>query len=604
MNVMTLQAPDLRIGALHDLYAAGSTPDTVIAAVYARIAEIGDPGIFIALREQSEVAEEAMALPPFDADAYPLWGVPFAVKDNIDVEGLPTTAACPAFAYEPAEDAFVVARLRAAGALVIGKTNLDQFATGLVGMRSPYAVPFNAVDPEIVPGGSSSGSAVAVAQGIVSFALGTDTAGSGRVPAALNNIVGFKPSLGLLSATGMVPACRTLDTISIFSVGVADGWTALQVASGYDPADAYSRDLPAPALDTRETLTVAIPDAASAQFFGDTLQAEAFASATARLMDMGITVEEIDLTPFYDVAQMLYSGAWVAERRAAMEEIMAVEPDVVHPVTRAIVSAADQLTAVDAFRGFYRLADLRRAVQPVLDRYDMLVVPTVPTFYTRADLEADPVEPNSRFGTYTNFVNLLDMCGLVVPTAPRRDGRPGSLTLLAASGRDGLLAALAARIEEDAAIAPGNGLAIPLPLPLPPRAQNETVIAAVGAHMSGLPLNGELTRFGARCLGPARTSADYRLYRLPGGGVPKPGLLWVNRGGKAIDIELWALPTAAVGAFMANIPSPLTIGTLTLEDEDLCKGFLVEAAAVEGAEDITAFGGWRSFLASLESAQA
>ena len=607
MDAMTSLTPDLGMKTLHEGYANGASPARLIHAIYARIDEVGDPGIFITLRDKADVLAEAATLPAFDPVAYPLWGIPFAAKDNIDVAGLPTTAACPAFAYDATEDAFVIARLRAAGALVIGKTNLDQFATGLVGVRSPYDIPRNAIDPDIVPGGSSSGSAVAVAQGVVTFALGTDTAGSGRVPAALNNIVGIKPTLGLLSASGMVPACRTLDTISIFATGIADGWQALTVAAGHDPADSYSRPLPAPALDMPPAPVIGVPDAASREFFGDTVQEAAFAAALDRLAAIGAQIVEIDLAPFYAVAEMLYSGAWVAERMAAIEDLMRTNPDGVHPVTRQIVGAADDLSAADAFRGIYRLMDLKRATEPTLNRIDMMCVPTIPTFYSRADLDADPIGPNSRLGTYTNFVNLLDMCGLAVPTAPRGDGRPGSVTLLAPAGKDGLLASWAAALETDAAISPGAGLSRPAPLVTDATAPGpeEMLIAAVGAHMSGLPLNHELTNLGARCLGPARTEAAYRLFRLPGGPVPKPGLLrdpnGTADGGTEIEVELWALDRAAMGRFMAGIPSPLSIGTIGLVDGRSCKGFLVEAAAIQGAEDISAHGGWRGFLAAQQA---
>jgi allophanate hydrolase len=523
----------------------------------------------------------AAVLPGAHADL----GIPFAVKDNIDVAGLPTTAGCPAFAYRPEADAAVVARLRAAGALVIGKTNLDQFATGLVGVRTPYPVPRNALDPALVPGGSSSGSAVAVAQGIVSFALGTDTAGSGRVPAALNGIVGLKPSLGLVSTRGVVPACRTLDTVSVFAAGVADAWTVAEVAAGYDPDDAYSRRMPAPALSLPPHPVVGVPDAASRIFFGDTMQAEAFDAALAALAATGAVLREIDLAPFYDAAALLYDGPWVAERMAAIAPVYDLVPDGLHPVTRQIVSAAAKITATDTFRGFYRLAELRRVAEARLAGLDLLCVPTIPTLCRLADLAADPVGPNSRLGTYTNFVNLLDMCGLAVPTARRADGLPGSVTLLARAGQDGLCAGLGLRLEAGGPVADTAAGA------------GETVIAAVGAHMSGLPLNGELTRLGARCIGPARTASCYRLFALGGTGVPKPGMLRAESGGVAIELELWALPTGQVGAFMAGIPAPLSIGTVSLSDGTSCKGFLVEAAAVRGAEDISGFGGWRGYLA-------
>ena len=603
METVEPGAPDLGIASLHAGYNAGKTPQAMLDAVYARIEQVADPAMFITLRPKGFVAQEAAGLPPFDPVRYPLWGIPFAVKDNIDVGGLPTTAACPAYVYDPSGDAFVVAKLRAAGALVIGKTNLDQFATGLVGVRSPYGVPRNALDPLIVPGGSSSGSGVAVAQGIVSFALGTDTAGSGRVPAALNNIVGIKPTLGLLSASGMVPACRTLDTISIFATGVSDAWTVLQAAAGYDAEDAYSRDLPPPALDTRPVTVIGVPDTASRRFFGDAVQESAFDAALERLIGLGARLVEIDFAPLYAIADMLYSGAWVAERMAAIESLMHDHPDAVHPVTRQIIGAADALSAADAFRGYYRLADLKRDAAPALGGLDMLCVPTIPTFYSLADLQDDPIVPNARFGTYTNFVNLMDMCGLAVPTAPRADGRPGSVTLLAQAGQDGLLAAFAARIEADMRVSPGADLAPPsASLTLPSGAlPDEMIVVAVGAHMSGLPLNAELTRLGARCLGPARTAAHYRLFSLPGGPVPKPGLLRTDAGGASIAVELWALNRAQIGAFLAGIPTPLSLGTIALDDGTTSHGFLVEAAAVSGAEDITATGGWRAYLEGLKA---
>nr|MCU0906351.1 allophanate hydrolase [Paracoccaceae bacterium] len=420
------------IGALHAAYAGGLSPTAVMAEALRRIAAADDPAMFLALRTAEDLMAEAAALPAFDPVAYPLWGIPFAVKDNIDVAGMPTTAACPAYAYAPERDAFVVARLRAAGAIPVGKTNLDQFATGLVGVRSPYGVPRNAIDPAIVPGGSSSGSAVAVARGVVSFSLGTDTAGSGRVPAALNNIVGLKPTLGTLSATGVVPACRTLDTISIFALTVADAHAAFRAASGYDTADAYSRPIPAPPLAAPPpVLTVAVPDTATIEFFGDTVQAASFTAALDRLAAHGARIVPIDFTAFYDVARMLYEGAWVAERMTVIEDLMRRDPAAIHPVTARIIAAADKLSAADAFRGIYRLADLRRKAEALMQGADLICVPTIPTFYSLADLAADPVGPNSRFGTYTNFVNLMDLCGIAVPVAPRSDGRPGSVTLLA-----------------------------------------------------------------------------------------------------------------------------------------------------------------------------
>lgn len=580
LDDLTLTLPSIRAA-----YDDGLSPVALVAEVYRRIAVVDDPALFLHLRPQEDVAAEAAALPP-RSEATPLWGVPFVVKDNIDVVGLPTTAGCPAHAYTAKDDAFVVARLRAAGALVIGKTNLDQFATGLVGVRSPYGVPRNAVDPTLVPGGSSSGSATAVGHGIAVFSLGTDTAGSGRVPAALNGIVGLKPSLGALSATGVVPACRTLDTISVFASRVSDAYAVFSVACAFDAADAWSRPVTAPALATPAPAPrIGVPDAASRRFFGDSVQEASFDASLARLRRMGAQIEEIDFAPFYAVAEMLYEGAWVAERYTVTEDLMRSDPDALHPVTARIIGAAERLSAADAFRGIYRLKDLARATESTLARLDMLCVPTIPTVYTLADLEADPVTPNSNLGTYTNFVNLLDMCGIAVPAEPRSDGLPGSITLLGAHGTDAALAALAAAFADEAL----PGVRAPGP--------DEIAVAVCGAHMSGLPLNHELTSRGGRFLREAATAPRYRLYALAGGPPYRPGLLRIERG-EEVGLEIWALPKAAFGDFMAGIPAPLTIGTIALSDGDTAQGFLVEAAGVQGAEDITHLGGWRAFLDS------
>lgn len=601
MSKKSLSDLPFDIARLHEAYAAGLSPVAVMDEVFSRIAAAEDPAIFIHLRDMAQARAEAAGLPPFDPVAYPLWGIPFAVKDNIDVAGVPTTAACPAFAYVPEADAFVVARLRAAGALWIGKTNLDQFATGLVGVRSPYGVPRNALDPKIVPGGSSSGSAVAVARGLVSFALGTDTAGSGRVPAALNNIVGLKPSLGALSGTGMVPACRTLDTISIFGLTVGDAWRAYRVACAFDAADPWSRVMPAPALAAvPEGLRIGVPDAASIEFFGDTAQAASFEAEVVALQALGCRVTEIDFTPFYDVARMLYEGAWVAERMAAVETLFRAQPGAFHPVTARIIGGADRLTAADAFRGIYRLAALKRQAGAAMAGLDLLAVPTIPTFYTVADLEADPIGPNSRLGTYTNFVNLLDMCGIAVPTGPRGDGRPGSLTLLARAGEDAKVAALAQVVQDIGGASPGaTGWSLPKPGAVTAEAMpDEMAVVLVGAHMSGLPLNGQVTGLGGRFLERTETAAEYRLFRLPGPPPARPGLIRDAAGGGAIAVEIWALPMAQVGAFLSLIPSPLGLGKVRLADGRLVTGFLAEAAGVAGAEEITALGGWRNWLAA------
>jgi allophanate hydrolase len=583
--------------ALRTAFADGARPEAVIDEVFARLKTVNDPGIFIHLRDQEDLRTEATSLGAFDPDL-PLWGIPFAVKDNIDAAGIPTTAGCPAYAYTPENDAFVVANLRAAGALLIGKTNLDQFATGLVGVRTPFGAPLNAVDPDIVPGGSSGGSGVIVGHGIVSFSLGTDTAGSGRVPAALNNIVGLKPTLGALSATGVVPACRTLDTVSIFALTVDDAYEAFAAARGFDAKDAYSKPfahepLTMPASPPR----IGIPDAASIEFLGDKVQASAFARDVARLQADGAEIVPVDFEPLFAIAQMLYQGAWVAERHTVIEELLAKTPDAVHPVTRQIIQAAEGMSASDTFRGIYRLAELKRAAEPMLDAVDLLCVPSIPTFYSVKDLEADPIAPNSNLGTYTNFVNLLDMCGVAVPTARRDDGRPGSVTILASAGKDAAAAALARTLERDCPRMMGaTNHPVPSPKPLQVAPSDHIDLAVCGAHMTGLPLNWQLTDLGGKFVCKAKTAQAYRLYALPGGPPERPGL--VRREGSdaaSIALEVWSLPKTALGTFIEGIPAPLGIGSIELSDGSWVKGFLCEASGTAGATDISHLGDWRAY---------
>jgi len=588
------------LGALGVAYAGGLHPARVMREVGRRLAAVDDPGIFIDRFPAESLEAMAARLGLYDP-ARPLWGVPFAVKDNIDVAGLPTTAGCPAFAYVPEADALVVARLRAAGAIPVGKTNLDQFATGLVGVRTPYPVPRNALDPAVVPGGSSSGSAVAVAHGAVSFSLGTDTAGSGRVPAGFNNIVGLKPTLGALSARGVVPACRTLDTVSVFALSVDDAWTVFRAAAGFDAGDPYSRTVPVGPLGAvPPAARIGVPSRESRRFFGDGAQARSYEATVAALAARGARIEVIDFAPFHAVAEMLYAGAWVAERHTVVGPLLTREPDAVHPVIRRIVEPAGALTADDAFRGFYRLEALKRELAPALARVDLLCVPTFPAFVTLDEIAADPIGPNARLGTYTNFVNLLGLCALAVPTPVRDDGRPGSVTLLAAAGRDGLIASLGREIERLGSRSLGaTGWPVPLAGPVVDgAAPDEIEVAVCGAHMSGLPLNGELTRLGGRFLRAARTAPVYRLYALAGGPPRRPGMVRGANGGP-IAVEVWALPRGAFGDFIARVPAPLSIGTVELSDGTRPKGFLCEPAGVIGAEDVTAVGDWRLVVAEV-----
>ena len=592
------------IQSLHAAYATGTKPSEMIKTVLRRIAETNDPGIFIHLASQQELMSEVEALGVFDPVAKPLWGIPFAVKDNIDVAAMPTTAACPAFAYTPTKDATVVARLKAAGAIVIGKTNLDQFATGLVGVRTPYPVPKNAVDASLVPGGSSAGSAVATARGIVSFALGTDTAGSGRIPAGLNNIVGLKPTVGALSTTGVVPACRTLDCVSIFALTVDDAYRAYEIAAGGDANDAYSKPISVKQLSVRPpVLTVGVPAKADLKFFGDDAMQVGFETALASLISLGCKLIEIPFSDFYATANLLYEGAWVAERYAAIEDFFKTKSDAMHPVTRMIIGGAEKLSAADAFKGLYALQTLKAKLARVIASVDLICVPTAPTHYTIDAVLAEPIITNSRLGTYTNFVNLLDLCGIAVPSGIRRDGLPMSVTFLADAGKDHLVAALARDIHINSQLPLGaTGWQQPTAAPLPSSASEGMIeIAVVGAHLSGMPLNPQLKNLGGQFCRVAKTIPAYSLYALAGQTIPKPGLLRSIEGkGSSIDVEVWGLPPEGFGAFVAAIPSPLGIGTLSLTDGTNPKGFLVEPAGLEGAIDISHFGGWRKYNANAE----
>jgi allophanate hydrolase len=431
------------------------SPRATVAECYERIRAVADPGIFITLRNEAEALAEAEALPAERRG--PLFGVPLSVKDNIDVAGLPTTAACPAFAYHPKADAHSVAKLRAAGAIVIGKTNLDQFATGLNGLRTPYPAPRNAVRSDLIPGGSSSGSAVAVAAGIVPVSLGTDTAGSGRVPAMLNNIVGLKPSLGLISTFGVVPACRTLDCVSIFALNVDDAWTTLAACAGYDRSEPFSRDIVLGALGPMpKGLTIGVPRPGLRLFFGDKRAQGDYEAALARVEKLGAKLAEVDMEPFYETARLLYEGPWVAERYLAARSVFDDDPEKLHPVTRTIIAPGAQARASDAFAAFYRLAEYRRVAAEVFHAIDALALPTAPTSYTRTEVLDDPITLNSRLGTYTNFVNLLDLCGIAVPAALHGDRVPFGITFLAPSGKDALTASIAKAFHANVGIPPGG----------------------------------------------------------------------------------------------------------------------------------------------------
>jgi len=588
------------VAAITAAHRAGTlSPAQTVARSYLRIRNYNDPAVFISLRNENEAIAEAESLKAKDARDLPLFGVPVAVKDNIDVMGLPTTAACPAFAYSPSHDATSVARLREAGAIIIGKTNLDQFATGLVGTRSPYGIPGNPIRSDLIPGGSSSGSAVAVAAGLVPLSLGTDTAGSGRVPALFNNIVGLKPSLGMVSTAGLAPACRTLDCVSVFSLTVDDAITALAAMAGPDGADPFSRDRPLGQLTPLPArLRLGIPRNGQLIFFGDKTAEAAYGEAMKRWSALGAELVEFDLEPFYETARLLYEGPWVAERYLVIRNLLASSPDSIHPVTRDIIAPGSRLMATETFSALYRLQGLRKIAERTFANIDAIVLPTAPTVYTTKQVLANPIELNSRLGTYTNFVNLLDLCGLALPASMRPDDIPFGITLLAPAGRDALLASIGRVFHADTRLTVGaRGVTQPPLAPLQAPTGGDLTIAVVGAHMSGMALNGELRMLGGRLIEQAITAPDYKLYALPTT-PPKPGMLRVDAGqGAAIELEVWALAASAFGAFVAAIPPPLSIGTIRLADGRNVKGFLVEAAGLEGARDITAFGGWRTYMA-------
>src|SRR5882672_102114 len=603
MQCRPMLASDIEtVAEIAAAYRTGvATAAEIVARSYARMRALNDSAVFISILDETAALAEAQALEASGDRNLPLFGIPVAVKDNIDVRGFATTAACPDFAYRCGVDAAAVARLRQAGAIIIGKTNLDQFATGLVGVRSPYGVPRNPLDPKLVPGGSSSGSAVAVATGIVPAALGTDTAGSGRIPALFNNIVGLKPSLGLVSTAGVVPACRTLDCVSVFAHTTDDCSAVLAVMAGFDDNDPYARRRPLQSPGAPPAVRVGVPQSGQRIFFGDRRAAADYAQALDRLARLGAVIVDIDIEPFYETARLLYEGPWLAERYAATRDFIASSPQSMHPVTLEIILGGARPSAVDAFTAFYRLERLRRIAQRQFEVIDALALPTAPTLYTVDQVLADPIGLNSRLGTYTNFVNLLDLCGLAVPAAlhPGPSGTaPFGITLLAPGGNDGLLAAVGRRFHADTALPLGALNRKPPPLAaLPDERSDAVMLAVVGAHLSGMPLNHELRPLGSRFITAPATAPDYRLYALPGTTPPKPGLLRVAAGhGSAIALEVWAMPPDPFGRFTAAVPPPLSIGSVRLADGRWVKGFLVEAEAVNGARDISSFGGWREFV--------
>ncbi len=526
----------------------------------------------------------------FPPKSGPLSGLTFAIKDNIDLAGLPTTAACPAFAYPPAQSAPVVQRLIEAGAVPVGKTNMDQFATGLVGTRSPYGACSSVFDERYISGGSSSGSAVAVASGQVTFALGTDTAGSGRVPAAFNNLVGVKPTRGLLSTSGVVPACRSIDCVTILARTCAEASKIFEVARGFDPTDPYSRVPTAgqgAAPWASGPFRFGVPAADQLQFFGDDEAAALYRNAIADLETIGGTKVEIDYALFRAAADLLYSGPWVAERLAAIGAFLEKHSSEMNPVVREIIAGARRFTAVDAFNAEYKLRELRRATETEWARIDVLALPTTGTIYTHEAVAADPVRLNTNLGYYTNFVNLLDLAAVALPSGFRPNGLPFGISIIGPAFSDVGLLTLGSRY-----------LGEPGAQSMEKSAPGCISVAVLGAHLSGQPLNWQLTQRGARLLKTCRTSPGYRFYALEGK-IPKPGLIREESfPGPGIEVEVWAVPSDQFGGFVADVPSPLGIGNAILENGETVKCFICEPYAIVNALEITHFGGWRKYLES------
>jgi allophanate hydrolase len=584
---------------LHSYRTGRETP----ASVMERLLDAsGDERhVWITRLSRDDVMAHVAALDATAIDSLPLYGIPFVIKDNIDLAGTATTAGCPGFAYTPPQSAFVVQRLVDAGAIPLGKTNLDQFATGLVGTRSPYGACRNSFNADYISGGSSSGSAVAVAAGLASFALGTDTAGSGRVPAAFNNIVGLKPSNGRLSTRGVVPACRSLDCVSVFTLTPEDAASVLDVAEGYDAADPYSLRIGDRGL---HGLRVGVPRRGQLQFFGDAEYARLFDAAVRCLESLGSEVKEIDFEPFLEAARLLYEGPWIAERYAAVGAFIEAHLEEVHPITRQIIEGGKRPTAAAAFAGEYTLKKLLRQTEPVWSQLDLVATPTAGTIYRLAELEADPLRLNANLGYYTNFMNLFDLAGVAVPAGFRADGLPFGITLVGPRGADRDLLHIAGQVQR-ASVATLGALQAPLPAPPPERRvaspsarlrDGFVPLAVCGAHMRGLPLNHQLRDRGGYWLETTTTAPHYRLFALPDGPPHRPGMIRVQQAGARIELEIWALPTEQVGSFVAAIPAPLGLGKIELDSGALVTGFLCEGYASRGATDITSHGGWRDYV--------
>jgi allophanate hydrolase len=606
MNNEIENSLDMGIDALRAQYVEGKvTPEQIMEDIRQRAEQYKDHNIWIHQLSQAEQSVWLEGLKEKPLDTHPLWGIPFVIKDNIDLAGIPTTAGCKEFAYTPDVSAQVVQQLIDAGAIPVGKANLDQFATGLNGTRSPYGACHNSFNYDYVSGGSSSGSAVSVALGLASFSLGTDTAGSGRIPACFNNLVGVKPSIGLLSATGLVPACRSLDCITIFSYNTDDANLVLSVAEGFDERDGYSRANPflnqARQYGLRTgSLTVGVIPEHQLKFFGDEGYQKAYEATLEKLKGEGFSFQEIDFAPFDEIAKLLYEGPWVSERYIAAQPLIDEKPEAIFPVVREIIAPGGKPPATSLFKAQYRINDLKQICLAQMAQVDCLLTPTAGRHFTVAEMLAEPIKHNSELGYYTNFMNLLDLASIAVPTMMTENDMPFGITLVGSTFSDRELMSIANRIQQALPLKKGALDSIATPKNTTPVTSTKTIdVMVCGAHLTGQPLNWQLVERSAILKAKTKTAASYRMYALAGGPPLRPGLILDKEKGAAIEVEVWSVPAENFGSFVAGIPAPLGIGKVQLANGNQVNGFICEPCGMDDAEEITQFKGWRAYLGSL-----
>lgn len=592
---------NLTLAALKNHYQLGElTPRTLMQTLREKAAQYDNYNLFIHLLSEAELEPYLTRLEQTEANSLPLWGVPFVIKDNIDLANIPTTAACKEYSYTPTESATVVKELIEAGAIPVAKSNLDQFATGLVGTRSPYGPCHNAFDYKTISGGSSSGSAVSLAFNLCSFSLGTDTAGSGRVPAAFNNLIGLKPSKGLLSTKGVVPAVRSQDVVSIFALNSQDAYSVMDVCAQFDKEDEFSRDkdsLTPPAWS--QELVIGIPDKTCLMFAGDEQAEQNFSETITLIETLGYRTKEVPFSAWIETAKLLYGGAWVAERYVAIEDFFEKNESLMDPTVAQIVAGARNQSAADAYKGAYALQKAQRQTQLIWQDVgiDCMMTPTTPTIYSIEQVANDPLGLNSILGTYTNFMNLLDYAAVAMPTGFREDNLPTGVTFFAPAGSDGELLKLTDHLHKKfVSVSGACKIEVPNANPFHFDTAHEILVAVVGAHLVGFPLNSQLVERGAKLLDVTQTAPKYEFFELSSRPILKPGLVKQSGTGKSVEVEIWAMPKQHLGSFLALIPSPLGLGKVELIDGREVVGFICEPYGIEGATNISHTGGWRNWM--------